>query len=262
LILERGGLEKINKEVDSVKNEIAENVEAVNNFHSSLKGQLSHLFNFVQVSMYIRDVRKDPLQKAFTVLSNAVREFFNRKGINSEDAAFAFYSDFINGLYKSPEYSQEIERRKSQGVSMLFSDEEILFEYGGVKEKIQALFKVMDKGSSSQLSGNVAYRGNVRGTVKIILNKNDFPKFKEGEILVTSMTRPEFVPLMKKAIAVITDEGGITCHAAIVSRELKIPCIIGTKNATRVLNDGDLVEVGAEDGTVRILERAGEKENA
>ena len=68
---------------------------------------------------------------------------------------------------------------------------------------------------------------------------------------MTPMTRPEFLPLMKKAKAIITDEGGITCHAAIVSRELGIPCIIGTKIATKVLKDNDLVEVDAEKGIVR-----------
>ena len=69
------------------------------------------------------------------------------------------------------------------------------------------------------------------------------------------MTRPEFVPLLKQASAIITDEGGITSHAAIVSRELKIPCIIGTKVATKVLKDGDKVEVNANHGVVRIIEQ-------
>jgi hypothetical protein len=69
------------------------------------------------------------------------------------------------------------------------------------------------------------------------------------------MTRPEFVPLMKKAGAIITNEGGITCHAAIIARELKKPCIIGTKIATQVLKDGDFVEVDADAGVVRILEQ-------
>ena len=71
---------------------------------------------------------------------------------------------------------------------------------------------------------------------------------------MTGMTRPEFVPLMKRSLAVITDEGGITCHAAIVSRELKIPCVIGTKIATRKLKDGDMVEVDATNGIVRVVE--------
>jgi pyruvate,water dikinase len=69
------------------------------------------------------------------------------------------------------------------------------------------------------------------------------------------MTRPEFVPLMKKAAGIVTDEGGITCHAAIISRELGKPCIIGTQTATQIIKDGDLVEVRANHGTVRILNR-------
>ncbi len=65
------------------------------------------------------------------------------------------------------------------------------------------------------------------------------------------MTHPEFLVLMKKASAVITDEGGITCHAAIVAREMGKPCVIGTKIATKVLKDGDLVEVNADKGIVK-----------
>jgi pyruvate,water dikinase len=65
------------------------------------------------------------------------------------------------------------------------------------------------------------------------------------------MTTPIFLPAMKKASAIITDEGGITCHAAIVSRELKKPCIIGTKIATQILKNGDLVEVDAERGIIK-----------
>ena len=70
------------------------------------------------------------------------------------------------------------------------------------------------------------------------------------------MTRPEYVPLMKKASGVVTDEGGITCHAAIISRELGMPCVIGTKIATRMFKTGDLVEVDANNGLVRMLEKS------
>ena len=76
-------------------------------------------------------------------------------------------------------------------------------------------------------------------------------KAEEVFVLVTSMTRPEMVVAMEKAAAIVTDEGGITSHAAIVSRELKIPCIIGTKVATKILKNGDLVEVDAFKGIVR-----------
>ena len=68
------------------------------------------------------------------------------------------------------------------------------------------------------------------------------------------MTIPDFLPAMKKAVAFVTDEGGILCHAAIVAREFKKPCIVGTKFATKILKDGDYVEVDANNGVVRLLE--------
>ena len=88
--------------------------------------------------------------------------------------------------------------------------------------------------------------------------KKEYAKFllkkvEEGDILVTNQTTPEYMPLMKKASAFVTDQGGITCHAAIIAREMKKPCIIGTKIATKFLHDGDLVEVDANKGVVKIL---------
>lgn len=79
----------------------------------------------------------------------------------------------------------------------------------------------------------------------------EIDKVKTGDILVAVMTRPDYIMGIKKAAAIVTDEGGITCHAAIISRELGIPCIIGTKIGTKILKDGDLIEVNANHGWVR-----------
>jgi len=76
---------------------------------------------------------------------------------------------------------------------------------------------------------------------------------KKGDILVAGQTRPTLMTAIHKAGAIVTDEGGIISHAAIISRELKKPCIIGTKIATKILKDGDLVEVDANNGIVKIL---------
>ncbi len=104
------------------------------------------------------------------------------------------------------------------------------------------------------IKGIPASPGRAEGVVRVSLDSKVLIKnFKNGEILVTSMTTPDFVPAMKKAVAIITDDGGITCHAAIISRELKIPCIIGTKIATKVLKDGDVVEVDADKGVIKII---------
>lgn len=109
--------------------------------------------------------------------------------------------------------------------------------------------------------GTVAYKftKHIQGMVKVVENKQELDKIVKGDIIVAPMTTPEYAPIFNKVSAIVTDEGGITCHAAIVARELKIPCIIGTKIATQVLHDGDLVEVDADNGVVRVLERAGEK---
>lgn len=110
--------------------------------------------------------------------------------------------------------------------------------------------------SIRQITGQIAFKGKARGKVKIIRMKQEIADFRKGDILVSSMTIPDFVPAMKKAAAIITDEGGITCHAAIISRELKKPCIIGTKVATKILKDGDAVEVDADNGIVRIIKKS------
>lgn len=106
-----------------------------------------------------------------------------------------------------------------------------------------------------EIKGIIANPGKVKGIVKVILGRSDFHKFKDNEIIVTTMTSVDFVPLMKRAAAFVTNEGGITSHASIVSRELNKPCIIGTKIATKILKDGDLVEVDANKGIVKILKR-------
>ena len=103
--------------------------------------------------------------------------------------------------------------------------------------------------------GNSANKGKVTGNVCICKSVRDLKKVKEGDIIVASMTRPEFMIALKKARGIITDEGGLTCHAAIVSRELDSPCIIGTKVATKMLKDGDLVEVNANHGVITILKK-------
>lgn len=100
------------------------------------------------------------------------------------------------------------------------------------------------------LKGTPASIGQAVGQVKKIVYPYDFSGFKQGSILVTEMTSPLFVPVMKKASAIVTDIGGILCHAAIVSRELGIPCIINTGNGTVVLKEDQKIAVDATKGEI------------
>lgn len=107
-----------------------------------------------------------------------------------------------------------------------------------------------------EIKGTIANKGLASGRVKIIIETKDLKKVRKGDILVADETDPDFLPAMQKARAIVTDLGGVLCHAAIVSRELKIPCITGTKIATQIFKDEDLVEVDAEKGVVKIIKKA------
>ncbi len=100
------------------------------------------------------------------------------------------------------------------------------------------------------LKGETASAGVYSGSVRIVLKASELGKVQKGDILVTPMTMPDFVPAMQKAGAIITNEGGLTCHAAIVAREMGTPCIVGTEHATEVLKDGEIVTVHASRGLV------------
>ena len=100
------------------------------------------------------------------------------------------------------------------------------------------------------LSGSPASPGIVTGVVKIIKDPKDNDLVEKGDILVAPMTTPDFVPAMKRAVAIVTDQGGQTSHAAIVSRELGVPCVVGTQNATKKLKNHQLITVDASAGVV------------
>lgn len=127
---------------------------------------------------------------------------------------------------------------------------------GTIKQLVPKLIKKtrLDNQSSVKLvkgiSGNI---GVVKGRVVVVRKTSDFSKVKVGNILVASMTSTDYIMLMKKAAAFVTDEGGLTSHPAIVAREMNKPCIVGTKIATQVFKDGDKVEVDANKGVVRKL---------
>ncbi len=103
----------------------------------------------------------------------------------------------------------------------------------------------IEEASNSLLNGTFAYSSNtnITGRVCVILSDKDFNNFKRGDIIVTPMTSPKFLSLIKESKAIITDEGGTLSHAAIISRELKIPCLVGCTNATKNLSTGNMIEI-------------------
>lgn len=187
------------------------------------------------------------------------------KALNVDDSMFFYQTNnevlkaIKNGSINNDVMS-EVESRKQSYLYLIEDNKYILYSSAEANTIFNSLMPAEDYSSVKELRGQGAYRGQVKGIVRVFTFTGESPElqqqmhdFKDGEILVASQTSPILVPAILKASAIITDEGGITAHASIVARELKKPCIVGVKIATKALKTGDIVEIDASLGIIKIL---------
>lgn len=206
------------------------------------------IIKVLKVTESIRDKRKLSNLIGLYVMDRFLDEAIARNRISRKLACRAFWFEFKDLIFQSKKILPFLRKRKY--ASMVYDNKRIYnLEYIAITpfEKVNKKIKTF--------KGTPAARGKVTGKAMVVVGHKDFKKFKNNSILVAEMTRPDFLPIMKKAKAIITDEGSLTCHAAIVSRELGIPCVVGTKIATKVLSDGDKVEVDAHNGVIKKINK-------
>jgi phosphohistidine swiveling domain-containing protein len=208
----------------------------------------SDLVDIFQYMIYYRTHRTDTMNKSAFLAIPMLKEKALSVGVSYEQLLRCSAEEILKN--KIP--SKNVLDSRIKDCSTILEGKNVRCETGETSQKIIQFFQE-NIWAVNEFKGNIACKGRAVGVVKIVSSGHDFNKIQEGNILVTSMTTPEMVPIMKKAAAFITDEGGVTCHAAIVSREMNKPCIIGTKNATQLLKNGDMVEVDADKGIVKIL---------
>ncbi|MBI2136110.1 hypothetical protein HYU06_03495, partial [Candidatus Woesearchaeota archaeon] len=225
-----------------------------------LSKELIQLLEISDFMAKLQDNRKHVTTITLSYTDNFLGEIGRRFNIEHELMRYLIQAEVTEKNLRNLTSQMLEERRKT---SIFFSNFEsqkekdhekraIVFTGSKAGKMINQLMQE-ELGDLKELHGNCASPGKVTATVKVCRGANEIAKVQKGDILVACMTQPEFVPAMKKAAAIVTDEGGLTCHAAIVSRELGIPCIIGTRKATKVLKDGMKVEVDADKGIVKIL---------
>lgn len=204
--------------------------------------------------------RKDYQSKSYYHVEKLCREIAKRLFISLEQVRSAPVEQLEAALKDDTVDLSETNNIKKIHVCLPQADDSVMVLTGKDAEEFSS--GRVSRGSDSQdlskikeLKGSVACPGKVTGRAKIINLPEEMSKMEQGDILVSSATAPSIVPAMKKAAAIITDEGGLTCHAAIVSRELNTPCVVGLKIITRVVKDNDLVEVDANSGVVKILNK-------
>ncbi|MBI3032603.1 hypothetical protein HYY69_03950 [Candidatus Woesearchaeota archaeon] len=214
------------------------------------------LFQVLRDASFLMDYKKEIFTKSHYHIRLLLDEIGKRLGISRNYVQLYMPEELQDALVHKKILSKSVlsDREKC---SILFSDKDKMFLYQG-KEAYDLLKKYNiadnEEAKVSSFEGMIASGGKAIGIVKVVFNAKEIEKVQKGDILVAPMTSPDYVPAMRKAGAIITDEGGITCHAAIVSRELGIPCIIGTKIATKLLKDGQQVEVNANHGVIKLIE--------
>jgi phosphoenolpyruvate synthase/pyruvate phosphate dikinase len=211
---------------------------------------LSNVIHMMEIMTHIQDYRKMGLVRFSYFLNLIFIEIAKRSNLQVEDLHNSVEPEIKEILLEKKDYNKILNSRKN--LNFVYGTTKYFTVYNEKETKKYVdknLFRDLSQ-NANDLRGVPAFHGIVKGMVRIVKNAH-YDDFNKGEVLVTNNTTPEFVPLMKKASAIITEQGGITTHAAIVARELKIPCIIGIKMATHVLKTGDLIEVDANKGLVR-----------
>ena len=214
------------------------------------------LKNLIRISedfTWWQDERKRATYLNIHIGYKLLQEIGSRTRFKLAELKYATASE-VDNIFDTDKSFRKILVERMKGCAFVADETGYYITIGKAAEKIKKII-LGDKDFSTDMDfrGLSASTGKVTGPVRIIMSATEIKKVKPGDILVAVMTRPDYIMGMKKAAAIVTNEGGITSHAAIVSRELGIPCIIGTKIATNVLKDGDMVEVDANHGWVRKL---------
>lgn len=211
------------------------------------------LFEAISEFIFLRTYTAENSDRYFYYIRKNILGVLGQRLNISEDVLLLMSVEELlktaKGFKLSP---QEISKRKS-GELIIIRDGICNTFYSG---KSYAILKSLQLDASdfgcTVLEGKIACMGEVRGRVKIVNNLEQAEEFEDGCILVTTMTVPEITSALDKACGIITDEGGITCHAAIIAREYAIPCLVGTKNATSVLRDDMVVNLDCINGKVTL----------
>lgn len=218
------------------------------------------LLEIIDDLIHIHDSRKKGSVIGVHCIFEVLKELAKRKGIAFETLKYATPIEIKGMLSGKPLKETELSSRLKL-YAVVIEDGEVKLLTGkpalDLKEELEKdeVQNIIAAKEARELKGTPASLGVAKGKVKVLLSAKEIAKLKQGEILVASSTTPDFVLAIRRAAAIVTEKGGITSHAAIVSRELGVPCIVGIENITQVLKDGDIVEVDADEGIVRIIER-------
>lgn len=203
--------------------------------------------------VFIKDARDDFRRESVYNSLVFFAELAKRMDLKPQEISYLQESEIIDFLHGKKSIAKEviIQRKKGFIIYLSLNKKLICLQGDGLQNVLKQFKLEVEEKANTQITGMVASKGLATGRAVIVKGVKDLEKVKTGDIMVAITTHPDFVPAMRRAIAIVTDEGGVTSHAAIIAREFGLPCIVGTKKATSLLKDGDTVKVNAEEGWVK-----------
>ncbi|MBT4446531.1 hypothetical protein HOA92_00885 [archaeon] len=220
---------------------------------AKLTTEQKETFRMIKEIAYIKDARDDYRRQGIFYIQAFFAELAKRTNLSFKQVAYLTENEILEFLSGSSVNIELAKSRREHGFMMFQREGKMICIDKNIKRELEKIGFHQKEQRTEKIKGSCACKGKVRGKVVLVYTIHDILKVKKGDILVAVTTHPDYVPAMQKAAAIVTDEGGILSHAAIVARELGIPCIVGTGNATTVLDYGVEVEVDAEKGTVEII---------
>jgi len=257
LIRQKSDPEKLLKNIEAEKVKVLKTKKTL--FKKlNIDTQYQKIFNFASDLVFTKGSRKEVMFYSFSAQENLFAEIGRRYYLSLKQLRFMYPHEFKDLLLDNKFSAEKLNERYKFSIhySQGHYSQDTLLEGQKAHELIDALDVIKeDTQNIKSLNGDCASPGRARGEICIVNVPQDIKKMKKGNILLSLATSPDLVPAIKKASAIITDVGGIICHAAVISRELSIPCVVGTKIATKVLKDGDIVDVDATHGKIIIIKK-------
>jgi len=221
------------------------------NFISTVKDKkLKKKIEIVHEFAWLKTDRVDVWKKVMFYVQPFYRYLSKQLGISLRDSTNLTTQEIFNYLDKNKRPQLNDLAKRSKGFWAYYYKLGKIYFIPNVKQDIY-FKKITAYQKNALIKGIIACSGKVRGIAKIISTEKDLKKVTSKDIFIAKFTYPVFTPYMLKARAVVTDDGGLTSHAAIIAREYKKPCIVGTQFATKMFKDGDVVEVDANKGIIK-----------
>ncbi len=233
-----------------VKNTKKAKKDAIKQYN--LSKEIISIADALAFSIWWQDLRKKYIWIANSVITEFLERISILKNIDLDELCY-YKIDELIAMLKTGKKTDIADRK--EGFTFYYHTEgNLAYLDSEESARLMKQFEVKADFNVKELIGTIVSLGkekkNITGKVKILVSPAEFHKLNKGEILVAPMTSPDYIFAMRKAAAIITDEGGLTSHAAIVSRELGIPCIVGTGIATKVLKDNDRVLIDVKNGVI------------